>query len=64
MVVRGNPIRRWYVASLPRRSSRRATSRREDARAQLVYAVELRLENPHGVFKIGMPAEARLRPER
>jgi len=34
----------------------------EDARAQLVYAVEITLENPDGVFKIGMPATARIMP--
>jgi HlyD family secretion protein len=32
----------------------------EEARAQLVYAVEITLENPDGVFKIGMPATARI----
>jgi HlyD family secretion protein len=34
----------------------------EEARAQLVYAVEITLENPDGVFKIGMPATARIEP--
>jgi HlyD family secretion protein len=34
----------------------------EEARAQLVYAVEISLENEAGVFKIGMPAEAELAP--
>ena len=29
-----------------------------DARAQLVYAVDVEIDNPDGVFKIGMPAEA------
>ena len=29
-----------------------------EARAKLVYAVEISLENPQGVFKIGMPADA------
>lgn len=33
-----------------------------DARAQLVYAVEISAENPDGVFKIGMPGEARFGP--
>lgn len=32
----------------------------EEARAQLVYAVTIALDNGHGVFKIGMPAEATL----
>lgn len=30
-----------------------------DARAQLVYAIEITIANPNGIFKIGMPAEAR-----
>ncbi len=34
----------------------------EEARAQLVYAVEITLDNPDGVFKIGMPATARIAP--
>ncbi|MFP4210002.1 MAG: HlyD family secretion protein [Alkalispirochaeta sp.] len=34
----------------------------EEARAQLVYAVEITLENPDGVFKIGMPATAKIVP--
>ncbi len=29
-----------------------------EARSRLVYAVEISLENPEGVFKIGMPADA------
>jgi HlyD family secretion protein len=33
-----------------------------DERAKLVYRVKLGLENQDGVFKPGMPAEARLRP--
>ncbi len=33
-----------------------------EARAQLVYAVKLRLANPHGRLHIGMPAEVRLQP--
>jgi HlyD family secretion protein len=33
-----------------------------DARAQLVYAVDVEIENPDGVFKIGMPAEAVFAP--
>ena len=34
------------------------------ARAKLVYAMEISLDNPEGVFKIGMPAVARVnRPE-
>lgn len=35
----------------------------EDARAQLVYGVEIRIDNRDGVFKIGMPAEARILTE-
>lgn len=35
----------------------------QDARAQLVYAVEISIENDEGVFKIGMPADARIVPE-
>lgn len=31
-----------------------------EARAQLVYAVEIEVPNPEGVFKIGMPADAYL----
>ncbi|MEX2443476.1 MAG: efflux RND transporter periplasmic adaptor subunit [Alkalispirochaeta sp.] len=34
----------------------------EDARAQLVYAVEIVLDNSDGVFKIGMPATATIAP--
>jgi HlyD family secretion protein len=33
-----------------------------DERAKLVYRVKIGLENPDGLFKPGMPAEARLRP--
>jgi HlyD family secretion protein len=32
----------------------------QDARAQLVYAVELTVDNSRGIFKIGMPADARI----
>ncbi len=32
----------------------------EDERAQLVYAVEIEVPNPEGIFKIGMPADARI----
>jgi hypothetical protein len=35
----------------------------QDARAQLVYAVEISINNTDGVFKIGMPADAVLVPE-
>jgi HlyD family secretion protein len=35
-----------------------------DERAQLVYAVEIAIPNPDGVFKIGMPADAYLERER
>ncbi len=31
-----------------------------DARAQLVFAVEITLDNTEGIFKIGMPADARI----
>ena len=31
-----------------------------EARAQLVYAAEIEVPNPDGVFKIGMPADAYL----
>jgi HlyD family secretion protein len=31
-----------------------------EARAKLVYAVQISLDNPDGVFKIGMPADARI----
>lgn len=34
----------------------------QEARAQLVYAVEIRIENSEGVFKIGMPADASISP--
>jgi HlyD family secretion protein len=32
----------------------------QEARAQLVFAVEITVDNPGGVFKIGMPADARI----
>lgn len=32
----------------------------QDARAQLVFAVEIAIDNSEGVFKIGMPADARI----
>ncbi len=35
-----------------------------NARAQLVYAVKIEVENPDGILAIGMPAEARLTRER
>mgnify|MGYP006288844629 FL=1 len=35
----------------------------QDARAQLVYAVEISINNSDGIFKIGMPADASLVPE-
>ena len=31
-----------------------------DARAELVYAVEITIDNRRGIFKIGMPADARI----
>ena len=33
-----------------------------EARSKLVYAVEIGLDNPDGVFKIGMPAAAQVNP--
>ena len=33
-----------------------------DERAKLVYKVKIGLDNADGLFKPGMPAEARLRP--
>lgn len=35
----------------------------QDARAQLVFAVDITIENSEGVFKIGMPADARIMTE-
>ena len=35
----------------------------EDARAQLVFAVEITIDNSEGIFKIGMPADARIATE-
>lgn len=35
----------------------------QDARAQLVFAVEISIDNSEGVFKIGMPADARILTE-
>lgn len=35
----------------------------QDARAQLVFAVEITIDNPEGIFKIGMPADARILTE-
>lgn len=32
----------------------------QDARAQLVFAVEITIDNSEGIFKIGMPADARI----
>jgi HlyD family secretion protein len=35
----------------------------QEARSQLVFAVEISINNPQGIFKIGMPADARLLTE-
>lgn len=35
----------------------------QDARAQLVFAVEIKIDNSEGIFKIGMPADARILTE-
>lgn len=35
----------------------------QEARAQLVFAVEITIDNEEGVFKIGMPADARILTE-
>jgi multidrug resistance efflux pump len=35
----------------------------QDARAELVYEVEITIDNSQGVFKIGMPADALLHTE-
>lgn len=35
----------------------------QDARAQLVFAVEITIDNEEGIFKIGMPADARISRE-
>lgn len=63
VTVDGLPQRRFagrvsHIADEAEFTPRNAQT--EDERAQLVYAVRIRLANEEGVFKIGMPADARL----
>jgi HlyD family secretion protein len=50
-----------YIASQAEFTPKNVQTR--DERVKLVYKVKIGLENEDGLFKPGMPAEARLRPD-
>ena len=63
-VMRRAPTRRGHTNVLQHLAGYVSAPLDRDERAELVYAFEVRVPNPDGRLRIGMPGEVRFRPGR